>query len=97
MNIIIKPHYADVLAGLLDPVLNCPELVLGVILRRRRCRAAKKSLRCSWVRPILHKRWQQGEYNNLSQEMRFSDRENHFSFLRMSKEMFDLRLKKVRV
>ena len=26
MNIIIKPHYADAWAGLLDPVLNCPEI-----------------------------------------------------------------------
>ena len=30
MNIIIKPHYVDAWAGLLDPVLNCPELHVGV-------------------------------------------------------------------
>ena len=25
MNIIIKPHYVDAWAGLLDPIFNCPE------------------------------------------------------------------------
>ena len=72
-------------------------LVLGIILRRRRHRATKKSQRCSWVRPILQKRRQQGEYNNLLREMRLSDRENHFSYMRMSKETFDLLLQKVRI
>ena len=47
-------------------------LVLGIILRRRRRRAIKKSQQYSWVRLILQKRRKQGEYNNFSQEMRFS-------------------------
>ena len=72
-------------------------LVLGIILRQRRRRATKKSQRCSWVRPILQKRWQQGEYNNLLREIRLSDRENHFSYMRMSKETFDLLLQKFRI
>ena len=32
MNIIIIPHYADAWAGLLDPVLNCPEVELDLPL-----------------------------------------------------------------
>ena len=49
-----------------------------------------------WVRSLLQKRPQQGSHNNLIQEMRLSDRESHFSFMRMSKETFDVLLNKVR-
>ena len=42
-----------------------------------------------WVRPIFSKRKEQGEYHNLLQEMRLSDADSHFRYLRMSKERFD--------
>ena len=49
----------------------------------------KKRRRSVWVRPIFSRRKQQGEYHSLLQEMRFSDPESHFRYLRMSKERFD--------
>ena len=55
----------------------------------------KKKKRKMWVRPIFTKRRQQGEYHNLLQEMRLSDPESHFKYLRMSRFRFDSLLKKV--
>ena len=69
-------------------------LLLALHLRRRR---HKKTLRSSWVRPIFTRRRQQGEYHNLLQEMRLSDPESHFRYLRMSKERFDSLLAKVSI
>ena len=42
-----------------------------------------------WVRAIFSQRRQQGEFHNLLQEMRLSDPDSHFRYLRMSKERFD--------
>ena len=41
------------------------------------------------ARPIFQLRRQQGEFHNLLQEMRMTDSDNHFKYLRMSKERFD--------
>ena len=48
-----------------------------------------------WIRSILTRRKQQGEYYNLLQEMRTSDPESHFRYSRMSKECFDSLLAEV--
>ena len=48
-----------------------------------------------WVRPIFTRRIAQGEYHNLLQEVRSSDPESHFRYIRMSKEGFDFLLEKV--
>ena len=61
-------------------------IVSAIILRRRQRKRRKRF----WVRSILTKRRQQGEYHNLLQEMRLSDEESHFRYLRMSRERFDL-------
>ena len=55
----------------------------------------KKKKRRMWVRPIFTKRREQGEYHNLLQEMRLSDPESHFKYLRMSQFRFDSLLKKL--
>ena len=55
----------------------------------------KKKKRRMWVCPIFTKRREQGEYHNLLQEMRLSDPESHFKYLRMSQFRFDSLLKKV--
>ena len=67
-------------------------IVLGIIHRRRRRKRPKRF----WVRPIFTKRREQGEYHNLLQEMRLSDEDSHFKYLRMSKERFDLLLSQVK-
>ena len=67
------------------------ELVLLLALVRRQ----KKRNRRMWVRPIFRLRKQQGEYHNLLQEMRLSDPDSHFKYLRMSKERFDSLLAEV--
>ena len=51
-----------------DDVVLETSLVLGVIMRRRNRR--RRFGRQEWVRPILQKRYQQGDYHNLLQEMR---------------------------
>lgn len=61
------------------------ELVFLLALRRRQ----RKKKRSMWVRPIFKLRRQQGEYHNLLQEMRLSDPDSHFRYLRMSKQRFD--------
>ena len=67
-------------------------IILGILHRRRRRRRVKKV----WIRSIFTKRRQQGEFHNLLQEMRLSDPESHFKYLRMSKERFDFLLSKVK-
>ena len=69
-------------------------LLLSLLFRRRRNRKAKRG-RSMWVRPIFRRRKQQGEYHNLVQEMRLSDPESHFRYLRMSRERFDCLLSEV--
>ena len=55
----------------------------------------RKIGRKMWVRPIFTKRRLQGEYHNLLQEMRLSDPESHFRYLRMYRERFDCLLEMV--
>ena len=64
------------------------ELLLVCVLKRKLKRRRKRR-RSVWVRPIFSKRRRQGEYHNLLQEMRLSDPDSHFRYLRMSKERFD--------
>lgn len=68
-------------------------ILTALVIRRRRRR--RRGERRVWVRPIFTQRVQQGEYHNLLQEMRLSDPESHFRYLRMSKERFDFLLGKV--
>jgi len=64
---------------------------LAIRKRRRKRRGERKVL----VRSVFTQRVQQGEYHNLLQEMRLSDPESHFRYLRMSKDRFDSLLGKV--
>ena len=50
-----------------------------------------------WVRSIFTKRRQQSEFYNLLQEVRLTDPESHFRYLRMSKERFDYLVSKVNI
>ena len=66
-------------------------IISAILLRRRRRKRSKRF----WIRPIFMRRQQQGEYHNLLKEMRLSDEESHFRYLRMPKERFDLLLSQV--
>ena len=58
-----------------------------------------KSTRISrrmWVRAIFKKRWQQGEYHHLVQEMRLQDIESFFRYFRMTPQQFDRLLRLTR-
>ena len=70
------------------------EVLLLLACQRRRMKSRRKR-RAMWVRPIFSRRRQQGEYYNLLQELRLSDPESHFKYLRMSKERFDCLLSMV--
>ena len=61
--------------------------LLTVLLSRRQKR--RRSKRKMWVRSILSQRRQRGEYHTLLQEMRLNDTQEHFSYLRMSRERFE--------
>ena len=61
---------------------------------KRRMMKRRRRRRPLWVRPIFRRR-HQGEYHNLLQEMRLSDPDSHFRYLRMSKERFDCLLSMV--
>jgi len=70
-------------------------ILIAIILIRRRKRKKKRQARTTWVRTIFRKRYQQGEYLNLLQEMRICHPDSHFSFLGMSKATFDSLLQRV--
>lgn len=70
--------------------------LLAVWLAYRRLERRRTTRRSVWVRPIFTRRRAQGEYHNLLQELRSSDPESHFRYIRMSKEGFDFLLAKVR-
>ena len=65
-------------------------LILGILHRRRQ----RRRIRTVWVRPLFTRR-HQGEYHNLLQELRLSDPNCHFKYLRMSRERFDCLLAEV--
>ena len=69
-------------------------LVASLYLVHKRKKRRRKSVS---VRPIFKKRRQHGEFHQLLQEMRLSDPESHFRYLRMSVERFDMLLAKVRL
>ena len=60
------------------------------VLKKRKSRPKR-----FWIRKLLSRRPQQGEYHQLMQEMRLADSESFFMYMRMSKERFDLLLAKV--
>ena len=57
-------------------------IILGLIHRRRRRKMSRKV----WVQSIFTKRLQQSEFYNLLEEMRLTDPESHYQYLRMSKQ-----------
>ena len=59
------------------------------LLHLRRQRRKMRVTRRYWVRPIFAQRAQRGAYRQLVQELRLTDRDYHFLYLRMSKESFD--------
>ena len=63
------------------------ETLLLSLLYRRSWRRRSRSV---WVRAIFAKCQQQRDYGNLLQEIRLSDPQSHFQYMRMSKEKFDL-------
>ena len=69
--------------------------LLSALHLRQKRKKRKTAKRRMWVRYIFTRRQQQGEYHNLLQEMRVSDPESHFRYLRMSKERFDCLLAEV--
>ena len=60
-----------------------------LLLRQRRLRRERHVSRKVWVKRIFTLREQKGAFQNLVKEMRATDREAHFKFLRMSPERFD--------
>lgn len=48
-----------------------------------------RSVRRWWVRPINQRRREQGDGENLNNEMRFLDTDIHFNYCRMNTEGFD--------
>ena len=64
-------------------------LLLYMLVRRRfRKQSKKKSSRRFWVRDVYLVREQRGAYNHVIQELRLSDRENHFRCVQYRNEMW---------
>ena len=70
-------------------------IIMGLLRRRRRRRGRCRRVRKVWVRSIYRRRCQQGDFHSLLQEMRLSDPESHFRYMRMSRERFDSLLQMV--
>ena len=69
-------------------------LFLWMIYRWKQRRKTQLQRRY-WVRPVFSQRAQQGAFHRLVQELRLSDQEYHFRYLRMSKETFDFLVSEV--
>ena len=62
----------------------------ALIIRRRRLRRERKARRRFWVRPIFTEVSKlRGEWENLVSELKNTDREYFFKYLRMSPERFE--------
>ena len=72
-------------------------IILCLLLRRRRRRRVtrRNRQRTMRARKIFQQRPEQGEYHQLLQEMRLSDPDSHFKYIRMTKERFDSLLAEV--
>ena len=72
-------------------------IILLLLLRRRRRRwiRRRRRQRRMRARQIFQQRPRQGEYHQLLQEMRLSDPDSHFKYLRMTKGRFDSLLAEV--
>ena len=67
-----------------------------LLRRRRRRRVTRRNRqRTMRARKIFQQRPEQGEYHQLLQEMRPSDLDSHFKYIRMTKERFDSLLAEV--
>ena len=60
-------------------------LLLSLLLLRKR---KQRKPRRFWIRDIFKSRKLQGDYHNLLQEMRLTDNEKYFNYLRMSNDTF---------
>ena len=67
-----------------------------MIANRKKQKVKKKQIRRFWRRGIFKKREKYSEYFTLYQELRNTDREFHYRYLRMSKERFDHLLELIR-
>ena len=70
----------------IERCLQLSATVMACLIYRR---TRKQRIRKMWIRKIFARRRKQGEYHNLLQEMRLSDQESHFKYIRMTKESFD--------
>lgn len=78
--LFVGPHQAQ----RLKKVLNVARGVVG-----RRKRAALQRVRRWWRRPFLDGHDEKGAWLNLVQELRETDRDKYFNFMRMTPECFD--------
>lgn len=62
-------------------------LLLSLLLRTRTKQT--KMQKRFWIRDIFKNRRQQGVYHNLLNEMRLTNTEKYFNYLRMSSESFN--------
>ena len=65
---------------------SAPILLLLRIRERRKKNRYRKRF---WIRPILQRRKEQGEYFNLAREMQLADHESFFKYFRMSPTLFE--------
>ena len=80
----------------MDPDRGRRLRLLQLLRLRREERRRQENQRACWVRPILLRRDQCGEYHTLVAEMRASDPEAHQRYFRMSRDDFDELLAMVR-
>lgn len=59
-----------------------------LLLSLQKCKRKTQKPRRFWVRDIFKNRKIQGAYHNLLNEMRLTDQEKYFNYLRMSNDVF---------
>ena len=75
---------------------NRVKRLLALWLAYQFLKKRRRTRRSVWIRPIFTRHREQGEYHNLLRELRETDPESHFCYIRMLKEGFDTLLARVK-
>ena len=71
------------------------KLLVLMLLKRRIDKRASKYKKTCWVRRLLRRRKEKGEYANLVREMHLGDHESFFKYFQMSPTTFEVLLRLV--
>lgn len=85
LNIITKMDEEELLLSILISA-HCWTLIMLLFVKMQ---YKERKIRRWWVRPVNYRQGTQGIYRNLFQELRNTDHEEFFDYVRMNVQQFD--------